>query len=83
VKVLEVQTLTKYFGGVAALKDVSFDIPEKQICGFIGPNGAGKTTLFSLIAGAVAPSSGSVQLRGKDVTGKGPAALVRLGVAKS
>jgi branched-chain amino acid transport system ATP-binding protein len=83
VKVLEVQTLTKYFGGVAALKDVSFDIPEKQICGFIGPNGAGKTTLFSLIAGAVAPSSGSVQLRGKDVTGKGPAALVRLGVART
>jgi branched-chain amino acid transport system ATP-binding protein len=68
---------------VAALKDVSFDIPEKQICGFIGPNGAGKTTLFSLIAGAVAPSSGSVQLRGKDVTGKGPAALVRLGVART
>ena len=58
MKILEVQTLTKYFGGVAALKDVSFDIPEKQICGFIGPNGAGKTTLFSLITGAVRPSGG-------------------------
>ncbi len=65
------------------MKDVSFDIPEKQICGFIGPNGAGKTTLFSLIAGAVTPSSGSVQLRGSDVTGKAPAALVRLGVART
>jgi branched-chain amino acid transport system ATP-binding protein len=83
VKVLEVQTLTKYFGGVAALKDVSFDIPEKHICGFIGPNGAGKTTLFSLITGAVQPSSGSVQLRGSDVTGKGPAALVKMGVART
>jgi branched-chain amino acid transport system ATP-binding protein len=67
VKILEVQTLTKYFGGVAALKDVSFDIPENQICGFIGPNGAGKTTLFSLITGAVRPSSGKVHLRGRDV----------------
>jgi branched-chain amino acid transport system ATP-binding protein len=68
---------------VAALKDVSFDIPEKHICGFIGPNGAGKTTLFSLITGAVPPSSGSVQLRGSDVTGKGPAALVKMGVART
>jgi branched-chain amino acid transport system ATP-binding protein len=68
---------------VAALKDVSFDIPEKHICGFIGPNGAGKTTLFSLITGAVLPSSGSVQLRGSNVTGKGPAELVKMGVART
>ena len=65
------------------MKDVSFDIPEKHICGFIGPNGAGKTTLFSLITGAVPPSSGSVQLRGSDVTGKGPSALVKMGVART
>ena len=83
MKVLEVQTLTKYFGGVAALKDVSFDIPEKQICGFIGPNGAGKTTLFSLITGAVRPSAGRVHLRGKDVTGMGAASLVKRGVART
>ncbi len=83
MKILEVQTLTKYFGGVAALKDVSFDIPEKQICGFIGPNGAGKTTLFSLITGAVRPSGGSIHLHGKDVTGMDPAALVKKGVART
>jgi branched-chain amino acid transport system ATP-binding protein len=83
VKILEVQTLTKYFGGVAALKDVSFDIPENQICGFIGPNGAGKTTLFSLITGAVRPSSGKVHLRGRDVTGMSAAALVKKGVART
>src|SRR6185369_17622445 len=83
VEILVVQTLTKYFGGVAALKDVSFDIPENQICGFIGPNGAGKTTLFSLITGAVRPSSGKVHLRGRDVTGMSAAALVKKGVART
>jgi branched-chain amino acid transport system ATP-binding protein len=83
VKILEVQTLTKYFGGVAALKDVSFDIPEKQICGFIGPNGAGKTTLFSLITGGVRPSGGKVHFHGKDVTGEDAASLVKKGVART
>ena len=83
MKILEVQTLTKYFGGVAALKDVSFDIPEKQICGFIGPNGAGKTTLFSLITGAVRPSGGKITFHGKDVTGMDAASLVKKGVART
>jgi branched-chain amino acid transport system ATP-binding protein len=83
VEILVVQALTKYFGGVAALKDVSFDIPEKQICGFIGPNGAGKTTLFSVITGAHRPSGGKVQLHGKDITGMDSAALVKKGVART
>ena len=83
MSILEVEKLTKYFGGVAALKDVSFDIPEKQICGFIGPNGAGKTTLFSVITGAHRPSAGRIQLRGKDVTGMDSAALVKRGVART
>jgi len=65
------------------LKDVSFDIPERQICGFIGPNGAGKTTLFSLITGAVRPSAGKVHLRGKDITGMDAASLVKRGVART
>ena len=68
---------------MAALKDVSFEIPERQICGFIGPNGAGKTTLFSLITGAVRPSSGKVHLRGKDITGMDAASLVKKGVART
>jgi branched-chain amino acid transport system ATP-binding protein len=65
------------------LKDVSFDVPEKTICGFIGPNGAGKTTLFSVIAGAVQPSAGKVRLRGKDVTGRHPAKMVKMGIART
>ncbi len=77
------KTLTKYFGGVAALRDVSFDVPEKLICGFIGPNGAGKTTLFSVITGAFRPSGGRVELRGSDITGLHSAALVKKGVART
>lgn len=65
------------------MKDVSFEIPERHICGFIGPNGAGKTTLFSIITGAFPPSSGSIKLRGSDVTGRKAAALVKLGVART
>lgn len=83
MKILEVKTLTKYFGGVAALKDVSFEVPEKHICGFIGPNGAGKTTLFSVITGAHKPTSGKVSFRGSDVTGMGSAALVKKGMART
>jgi len=65
------------------LKDVSFDVPVKQICGFIGPNGAGKTTLFSVITGAHKPSSGKVTLRGQDITGIASAALVKKGVTRT
>src|ERR1051326_1786357 len=83
VSILEVEKLTKYFGGVAALKDISFDIPEKQICGFLGPNGAGKTTLFSVITGAHRPSAGKIQLHGHDITGMDSAALVKRGVART
>lgn len=75
--------LTKYFGGVAALKDVSFEVPERQIRGFIGPNGAGKTTLFGLITGAMKPSAGRVHLRGKNVTGMKSFALVQSGIVRT
>lgn len=75
--------LTKYFGGVAALKDVSFDVPERHICGFIGPNGAGKTTLFSLITGAFKCTRGKVRLRGRNITGASSSRLVKLGVTRT
>lgn len=77
------EKLTKYFGGLAALKNVSFNVGHGQIFGFIGPNGAGKTTLFSLIAGSLPPSSGKVVSKGKDVTGMKAHQLVQAGVART
>jgi branched-chain amino acid transport system ATP-binding protein len=81
--ILEVEKLTKYFGGLAAVKDVSFTVPERHIYGFIGPNGAGKTTLFSMIAGALQPSAGRIRSRGKDVTGRRSFSLVKSGIART
>jgi branched-chain amino acid transport system ATP-binding protein len=78
-----VNQLTKFFGGLAAVKDVSFEVRRGQIFGFIGPNGAGKTTLFSMIAGAQKPTSGKVLCRGKDVTGMPSFRLIREGIART
>jgi branched-chain amino acid transport system ATP-binding protein len=78
-----VERLTKYFGGLAAVQDVSFEVRQGEIFGFIGPNGAGKTTLFSLIAGAARPSSGTVRSRGRDLTGLPSFKLVKHGIART
>lgn len=66
--VLEARDLTKRFGGVAAVKDMSLAVTAGEILGLIGPNGAGKTTMFDLLAGSVAPTSGSIHLLGQAVT---------------
>ncbi|MCL5046357.1 MAG: ABC transporter ATP-binding protein [Actinobacteria bacterium] len=68
-KLLEVQSLTKKFGGLTAVNAVSFNIDKSQIVSLIGPNGAGKTTIFSLITGLVRPTSGRVAFNGEDLTG--------------
>jgi branched-chain amino acid transport system ATP-binding protein len=81
--ILSVERLNKYFAGLAALKDVSFQVEEGQICGLIGPNGAGKTTLFSIIAGSVSPSSGTIKYSGKDITRWRSFQAVRAGVART
>jgi branched-chain amino acid transport system ATP-binding protein len=81
--ILQVEKLTKHFGGLAAVRDVSFEVRAGQIFGVIGPNGAGKTTLFSMIAGAVKPSSGAVRSRGNDITGVRPFKLVKAGIART
>jgi len=83
VPILQVESITRYFGGLAAVKDVSFEVRKGQIFGFIGPNGAGKTTLFSMIAGALKPSSGRIRSWGRDITGVRPFKLIKLGIART
>jgi branched-chain amino acid transport system ATP-binding protein len=80
---LSARGLSKTFGGIKAVKDISFDLMPGEILGLIGPNGAGKTTCFNLITGFYAPSAGSVSYRGRDVTGQKPFAIARQGIVRS
>ena len=80
---LDITALTKRFGGFTALSGVSFEVKEGEILGLIGPNGSGKTTLFNCIAGALRPTSGSIHLRGTDITGLTPDAICHRGVART
>ncbi len=75
--------MTKTFGGVAANVDVSFSVAEGEILGLIGPNGAGKTSLFNSIGGEVSPDRGEVRLAGRRVSGMGPVACARAGIART
>ncbi|MEF3404823.1 branched-chain amino acid ABC transporter ATP-binding protein/permease [Agromyces sp. CCNWLW203] len=70
--ILEVSGLTKRYGGVVAVDDVTLTVPAGQIMGLIGPNGAGKTTCFNMITGAIAPTSGTVRFLGEEIQGKKP-----------
>jgi branched-chain amino acid transport system ATP-binding protein len=81
--ILQVQDVSKYFGGLQALLDVTFDVPEGRILGIIGPNGAGKTTLFNVVNGIYPPNGGLVIFRGKDITGWKPYDVARLGLART
>jgi branched-chain amino acid transport system ATP-binding protein len=80
---LTARGLSKSFGGIKAVRDISFDLMPGEILGLIGPNGAGKTTCFNLITGFYPPSSGSVCYRGRDVTGQKPYAIARQGIVRS
>jgi branched-chain amino acid transport system ATP-binding protein len=81
--ILQVQEVSKRFGGLQALTDVTFDLPEGQILGLIGPNGAGKTTLFNVINGVYTPNAGRIIFRGEDVTGKPSYEVARRGLARA
>jgi branched-chain amino acid transport system permease protein len=81
--VLQADGLAKRFGGVAAVDGLSFTLRKGEILGVIGPNGAGKTTIINLVSGAMAPTSGTVALRGKAVTGYAPHRMSRQGIARS
>ena len=75
---LQVEHIAKRFGGVQAVKDLSFTLKKGEILGLLGPNGAGKTTALNCISGALAPSAGQVLLEGRAVGGLAPHRLARL-----
>ena len=80
---LAVSSLSKRFGGLVAVNDVSFTVNEKEILSVIGPNGAGKSTLFKLIASFLRPTSGEVRFRGRRISGLAPHAVARMGVVRT
>ena len=80
---LKVSKISKYFGGVRAVNDFSFELMQGELLGFIGPNGSGKTTVVNLITGFVKPTDGEVLYRGQDITGWPPYKIVRLGIART
>lgn len=83
MNILQVRNLTRRFAGLVAVGDVSFDVAQGSITALIGPNGAGKTTCFSMIAGSLAPSAGTIQYNGQDVTGLVPEDLCARGMART
>lgn len=80
---LRVEQLSRNFGGLAALRDVSFSVARGEIVGLIGPNGAGKTTAFNVISGTMPPSAGTVIFNGQDIAGGPPSKVVVSGLART
>jgi ABC-type branched-subunit amino acid transport system ATPase component len=83
VPLLQVERLTKSFGGIRAVNGVSFALEPGELLGIMGPNGSGKTTLFNLIAGALAPDAGSIRLHGEEIGGLSPHRICGKGVART
>ena len=80
---LRVEHLTKRFGGLIAVNDVTFDVARGQVVSIVGPNGAGKTTLFNLITGIAKPDAGNVTFDGRDITGFEPHLLAQMGIGRT
>jgi branched-chain amino acid transport system ATP-binding protein len=80
---LELRGVTKNFGGLTALSDVTFNVNEKEILGLIGPNGSGKTTLFSTIIGNYRPNPGAIVFREREITGFKPHRICQMGIART
>ena len=83
MQILEGKSVTKHFGGLAAVHQVDFDIHEGEVVGLIGPNGAGKTTLFNLISGSLPTTAGEITYKGKKITGLKPHQICKRGIART
>jgi branched-chain amino acid transport system ATP-binding protein len=83
MSLLEINNISKRFGGLQAVKDVSFTVQQGSIKAVIGPNGAGKTTLFNLISGFLGPDSGAILYQGKPIQGKHPHEIAALGLSRT
>ncbi len=83
MQMLQVENLTKYFGGLAAVSGVDLQVENGEILGLIGPNGAGKTTLFNLIAGTIAPNAGNIFFNGEKLNRMKPNAICRKGLVRT
>ena len=81
--IIEIKDLTKRYGGLVAVNDVSFDVQEHEILSIIGPNGAGKSTIFKLISSFVKPTQGRVTFRGQIISGLAPHVVARKGVVRT
>jgi branched-chain amino acid transport system ATP-binding protein len=81
--IMKVENVTKKFGALVAVDNVSFEVEKEETLGIIGPNGAGKTTLFNVISGELKPTSGKVYFMNRDITGKRPSKIVRMGLVKT
>jgi ABC-type branched-subunit amino acid transport system ATPase component len=80
---LLIDNVTKRFGGVVALRSVTFDVAQGEILGLLGANGSGKTTMLNIVSGAHEPTSGAILFRGRDIAGKNPESVASLGVART
>jgi branched-chain amino acid transport system ATP-binding protein len=80
---LSIAGVSKHFGGVTAVEEVSVDIPQGRILSIIGPNGAGKTSLLNMISGFYKPNAGRIVLEGRDITRKNPSEIAALGIART
>ena len=80
---LQIQNVTKCFGGITASKDICFQVPEGTLYGVIGPNGAGKTTLFNMITGVYAPTNGEILYYGRSIVGKSTYEIANMGIKRT
>jgi len=81
--ILSAEGLTKSFGGLVAVNDLTFHVEEGEVLGLMGPNGAGKTTVFNVISGVYKPASGIIRFRGREISGLPPHRISRLGISRT